>query len=107
MLLIQWDSKSETFKMSHFYKIGTAGKPWGDEERAAWLTLADVVKRSYADEVLAKLEPLKEIFDVEQCVLTFCLPLRSHRLAATTFRFIELSNLGMRPPQAKPLLLGY
>lgn len=49
-----------------FYPIGTPGKPWGDEERAAWLARAGVVQRSYADEVLAKLEPLKEFFDVEQ-----------------------------------------
>jgi hypothetical protein len=71
MLLI-FGERSELSEMPHFYKIGTAGKPWGGEERAAWLALAGVVKRSYADEVLAKLEPLKESFDVEQCVLTFC-----------------------------------
>ena len=50
----------------HFYSVGTAGKAWGDDERAQWLAKAGVVKRSYAEEVLAKLEPLKERFDVEQ-----------------------------------------
>lgn len=49
-----------------FYPIGTPGKPWGDAERAAWLRCASVVKRSYADEVLAKLQPLKSTFDVEK-----------------------------------------
>eukprot|EP00929_Paragymnodinium_shiwhaense_P112205 TRINITY_DN80466_c0_g1_i1.p1 TRINITY_DN80466_c0_g1~~TRINITY_DN80466_c0_g1_i1.p1 ORF type:complete len:436 (+),score=73.24 TRINITY_DN80466_c0_g1_i1:58-1365(+) len=50
----------------HFYPIGTPGKVWGDEEKASWLAHAGVVKRSYADEVLAKLEPLKKKFEVEQ-----------------------------------------
>eukprot|EP01043_Picozoa_sp_COSAG02_P010037 COSAG02_NODE_347_length_24085_cov_23.240724_1_plen_148_part_00 len=48
----------------HFYPIGTPGKPWGEGERAQWLKRAGVVKRSYADEVLAKLEPLKATYDV-------------------------------------------
>jgi len=51
---------------SHFYPIGTPGKPWGDEERAQWFARAGVVKRSYAEDVVAKLEPLKSYFDVEQ-----------------------------------------
>mmetsp|Transcript_17700 Transcript_17700/g.52644 ORF Transcript_17700/g.52644 Transcript_17700/m.52644 type:complete len:374 (+) Transcript_17700:141-1262(+) len=48
------------------YPIGTPGEKWGDAERAAWFARANVVQRSYADEVLAKLEPLRETFDVEQ-----------------------------------------
>eukprot|EP00937_MAST-01D_sp_MAST-1D-sp2_P003542 g3542.t1 len=35
-------------------------------ERKAWAEGAGVVRRSYANEVLAKLEPLREKFDVEQ-----------------------------------------
>jgi len=50
----------------HFYPIGAPGKPWGDEEKAAWLERAGVVKRSYADDVLAKLGRLRKMFDVEQ-----------------------------------------
>lgn len=50
----------------HFYPVGTAGKAWGDEERAQWLKLVGEVKRSYKDEVLTKVETLKESFDVEQ-----------------------------------------
>jgi len=50
---------------SKVFHIGTPGKPWGDEERAAWLAERSI-KRSYQDEVLAKLEPLKQVFDVEQ-----------------------------------------
>jgi hypothetical protein len=46
--------------------IGTPGKPWGDDERAQWLAKVGTVKRSYEEEVLKQLEPLKEHFDVEQ-----------------------------------------
>ncbi len=47
------------------YPIGTPGKKWGDAERAEWLSRQSV-KRLYASEVLAKLEPLKNVLDVEQ-----------------------------------------
>ena len=50
----------------HFYPVGTAGKVWGDAEREQWLALVGTAKRSYADEVLNKLEPLKSTFDVDQ-----------------------------------------
>lgn len=52
--------------MAHFYPVGVAGKAWGDAERAEWLKQAGVVKRSYEEEVLKKLEPLKATFDVVQ-----------------------------------------
>eukprot|EP00443_Scrippsiella_acuminata_P111371 CAMPEP_0115743738 /NCGR_PEP_ID=MMETSP0272-20121206/91231_1 /TAXON_ID=71861 /ORGANISM="Scrippsiella trochoidea, Strain CCMP3099" /LENGTH=71 /DNA_ID=CAMNT_0003188567 /DNA_START=8 /DNA_END=219 /DNA_ORIENTATION=+ len=52
--------------MSHFYPIGTAGLKWGDNEHAAWLQRADIKKRSYAEQVLSKLQPLRALFDVEQ-----------------------------------------
>jgi hypothetical protein len=51
---------------SHFYPVGTAGTAWGETEKAAWFALADDKKRSYADEVVAKLEALKATLDVEQ-----------------------------------------
>jgi hypothetical protein len=47
------------------YPIGKAGRAWGAAERAKWLTTRAVV-RSYRDEVLVKLEALKDRFDVEQ-----------------------------------------
>lgn len=55
------------------YPIGTPGKKWGEDEKAAWLT-AQVVKRSYTDEVIAKLEPLKVRFEVEQYGALSCAP---------------------------------
>ena len=60
------EKKVAVAETPHFYRIGTPGKPWGDAERAAWLADVGVVKRSYADEVLAKLESLKDRFDVMQ-----------------------------------------
>ncbi len=47
------------------YPIGTPGIKWGDEEKAAWFA-QQIVQRSYAEEVLAKLEQLKAYFDIEQ-----------------------------------------
>ena len=47
------------------YPIGTPGQKWGDSEKAEWLALQSV-KRSYQEEVVAKLEPLKQRFDIEQ-----------------------------------------
>lgn len=39
--------------------------PWGEKEKAAWLS-RQIVRRSYEDEVLAKIESLKADFDVSQ-----------------------------------------
>ena len=47
------------------YPIGTPGHPWGSAERSAWLS-RQVRRRSYADDVLAALEPLRARFDVQQ-----------------------------------------
>ena len=48
------------------FPIGAAGQAWGDEERATWAARAGVARRSYAEEVLAKLELLKDRFDIVQ-----------------------------------------
>jgi len=56
------DAKKRTVQE---YAIGTLGKKWGDKEKAAWLQL-QTVKRSYQDEVIAKLKPLQANFTVEQ-----------------------------------------
>ena len=47
------------------YSIGTINKKWDDNDKAKWLS-EQSVKRSYQDEVLAKLEPLGSQFDIEQ-----------------------------------------
>ncbi|SHE52665.1 Succinylglutamate desuccinylase / Aspartoacylase family protein [Microbulbifer donghaiensis] len=48
-----------------FYPIGTPGTPWGDAERAEWLS-RQTRQRSYASEVLSAIEPLRARFDVEE-----------------------------------------
>jgi hypothetical protein len=45
------------------YPIGTPGHPWGDAERAAWLS-RQTRQRSYADDVLSAVERLRGRFDV-------------------------------------------
>ena len=47
------------------YPIGIPGKKWGEDEKALWLA-GQIIKRSYAEEVVAKLDSLKARFDVEQ-----------------------------------------
>ena len=51
--------------MTHpdFYPIGTPGVAWGDAERAEWLSRQSA-KRSYADDVLGKIDGLRLRFDV-------------------------------------------
>ncbi len=41
--------------MERFYPIGVPGRPWTDADKAAWRA-TQTIRRSYADEVLAKLE---------------------------------------------------
>lgn len=52
-------------KSGYIYPIGTPGQPWSEEERQAWLATQEV-KRSYQDEVVSKIDALRERFDVEQ-----------------------------------------
>jgi hypothetical protein len=47
------------------YPIGTPGQPWGAAERAAWLARQSK-QRSYADDVLAVVERLRDRFDVHE-----------------------------------------
>jgi hypothetical protein len=54
----------ETRMNENYYPIGTPGKPWGAEEKALWLS-QQIIKRSYADEVLVKLEALKDRFNIQ------------------------------------------
>ncbi len=46
-----------------FYPIGTPGHAWGAPEKAQWLA-RQTVRRSYAAEVLAKIDALRGRFDV-------------------------------------------
>ncbi len=43
--------------------IGTAGQPWGAADIAQWRALL-IRKRSYADDVLAKIDALRDRFDI-------------------------------------------
>lgn len=52
-------------KSGYIYPIGTPGQPWSEEERKAWLATQEV-KRSYKDEIVSKIDALRERFDVEQ-----------------------------------------
>jgi len=45
------------------YPIGTPGTPWGAEEKAQWRS-RQVRHRSYADEVVSAIAPLRDAFDV-------------------------------------------
>lgn len=47
------------------YPIGTPGTPWGDAERAEWLS-RQTRQRSYESEVLSVIERLRPSFDVEE-----------------------------------------
>ena len=47
------------------YPIGVQGQPWGAAEKAAWRARQRKL-RSHADEVMAKIDALRDRFDVEQ-----------------------------------------
>lgn len=51
--------------MDRFYPIGTPGQPWTDADKATWFA-QQTRKRSYRDQVLAKLEHLRARFAVVQ-----------------------------------------
>ncbi|MEZ8030154.1 peptidase [Enterovibrio norvegicus] len=50
---------------SNSFPIGTPGQPWGNEEKAQWLATTSI-KRSYKDDVLSKIDALRDRFDVTQ-----------------------------------------
>ncbi|MBZ9611567.1 M14 family metallopeptidase [Rheinheimera maricola] len=51
--------------MDKIYHIGTVGQPWGEAEKAQWLS-EQQLKRSFFADVLPAIEALKTEFDVEQ-----------------------------------------
>ncbi|RZA19512.1 MAG: peptidase [Lysobacteraceae bacterium] len=52
-------------KIAAFYPIGAPGVPWGVAEKAEWRS-RQRKQRSYADEVVAAIDRLRDRFDVEQ-----------------------------------------
>jgi hypothetical protein len=55
----------EPLRMPTPYPIGTPDKPWGEDEKAQWLERQHK-QRSYAEDVLARVDPLRAHFDVSQ-----------------------------------------
>lgn len=51
--------------MERFFPIGTPGTPWTDADRQAWFD-SQSPKRSYRDEILAKIEALDGPFEIAQ-----------------------------------------
>ncbi|MCR9243906.1 MAG: M14 family metallocarboxypeptidase [bacterium] len=51
--------------MERFYPIGIPGEPWTDADKAAWFA-QQTHKRSYAEQVLAKIDSLRDRFEVTQ-----------------------------------------
>lgn len=51
--------------MQRFHHIGNPGQPWTESDKATWFS-QQTRKRSYREQVLAKLEPLRERFQVTQ-----------------------------------------
>lgn len=49
--------------MERFYPIGTPGQPWTDADKATWFA-QQTHKRSYREQVLDKLEPLADRFEI-------------------------------------------
>lgn len=47
------------------YHIGTPGTKWGDAEKKQWFA-EQKIRREYADEVVAKIDRVRERFDVDQ-----------------------------------------
>lgn len=52
-------------EISNTYPIGTVGQKWGEEEKAQWLA-QQTIKRSYQEEVITKIDALRDRFDVSQ-----------------------------------------
>jgi hypothetical protein len=71
--------------MKRFYPIGTPGQPWTHADKAAWLE-AQVVQRSYEEEVLRKLEHLDARFELERYGALSADPARYPLLAVRSAR---------------------
>lgn len=56
---------NEETELKSEYSIGTPGKVWGETEKSTWFN-EQKIRRSYHDEVLVKVMPLKQCFDLVQ-----------------------------------------
>jgi hypothetical protein len=65
LVLLLISSSIMTAQSAAFYRIGTAGKPWSEVECAKWKDQTQK-QRSYKEQVLDKLDTLKETMIVEQ-----------------------------------------
>mmetsp|Transcript_43955 Transcript_43955/g.70654 ORF Transcript_43955/g.70654 Transcript_43955/m.70654 type:complete len:265 (-) Transcript_43955:105-899(-) len=57
-------SSASSMALAAAYPVGTPGQKWEAREREQWRALVEAPSRAYSEEVLAKLEGLKERFDV-------------------------------------------
>lgn len=71
--------------MLDFYPIGTAGIPWGDAEKRAWRARQHK-QRSYAEDVLTRIEALRARWDVQPYGLLDYAPDGSYALHALRTR---------------------
>jgi hypothetical protein len=56
---------NETMTNQAFYSIGTPGRPWGDQEVATWRS-RQIIRRSYAADVVSRIDALRSRFDVSE-----------------------------------------
>jgi len=92
---------SSSSRGDHFYPVGRPGVAWGDTENIAWFVLADVKKRSYADDVLCRLDMIKMqgVFETEKYGSLSQDPIRYPLFVVKT------RDWATGPNQAKPCLL--
>ncbi|MGH8090110.1 MAG: M14 family metallopeptidase [Rudaea sp.] len=83
--------------MTDVYSIGSPGTPWGDAEKTQWLSRQEK-RRSYADEVLNKIDRLRARFDAgEYGRLDY---------APETFPLIAIRNRGWNDALPVALVTG-
>jgi len=58
-------SASPTASPVRFYPIGTPGQKWTEDDKKEWLACRSI-RRSYQEEVLSKVEKLRDRFDIAQ-----------------------------------------
>jgi len=82
---------------AHFYPIGTTGRAWGAAELAQWRA-RQVRQRSYADDVLSRVERLRECFDI--------VPYGEVTYAGERFPLLAVRSRNWRPDLPSVLVTG-
>ncbi len=82
---------------AHFYPIGTTGLAWGAAELAQWRA-RQVRQRSYADDVLSRVERLRERFDI--------VPYGEVTYAGERFPLLAVRSRNWRPDLPSVLVTG-